>query len=76
MVYFILDTRRYQGPYVISQANLVVDYSNAFEMVLDSSLTRVNSHPIHEVSVGRESRFQAGLEFGCHSFLNPYGVIG
>lgn len=76
MVYFILDTCSYQGPYVISQANLVVDYSNAFEMVLDSSLTRVNSHLIYEVSVGWESRFQAGLEFGRHSFLNPYGLIG
>jgi len=37
---------------------------NAFEIALDSSLTRVNSHLIRKVRVGRESSFQAGLEFG------------
>jgi hypothetical protein len=76
MAYFILDTRRYRGPYVISQANLVVDSPNAFEMALNSSLTRVNSCLIREVSAGREPRFQAGLEFGHQSFLYPYGLVG
>lgn len=76
MAYLILDTRRYQGPNVISQAKLVVDSPNAFELALDSSLTHVNSHLICEVSVGQEPRFQAGLEFGRQSFLNPCGLVG
>lgn len=68
MAYFILDTLRYRGPYVISQVNLVVDCPDAFDMALDSSLTRVNSHLICVVSVGQEPRFQAGLDFDISPF--------
>ena len=44
--------------------HLGVESVNAFEIGLDSSLTRVNSHLIREVRIGQESSFQAGMAIG------------
>jgi hypothetical protein len=56
------------GPYVISQATLVVDSPNRFEMALDSSLTHVKSRLIREVTVGREPRFRLAWNLDVSSF--------
>jgi hypothetical protein len=56
------------GPYVVLQANLVVDSPNRFEMALVSSLTHVKSRLIREVTVGWEPRFRQAWNLDVSPF--------